>query len=970
MNFLFCTILFLFPFFKEGKWFLSNERGEKISEKSYDYISNPNVNGFYIAGNFKGNSILLNNEGKEVSSTSSEKILFFYDSLIAIKKQKHWSIYDADLKLISVENILSIKDIGLQNKFKDSLSNSNSQNSVYVYETTDGKKGYFSKSKFLTPNYKSQNVFDGKYFEITSGTGKNIYDKDLNIITSLNFDEINVLGPYYLFKKNNLFGILKTDFSILLKPEYKDIKFKSFEGRPFLIYSKINATNTSIYDIENKKEIFNIPFSAISELENGEYVETISGFPRYVQITNNGQVGVYDIQTKQTILTPVYKSIGYLNKNRFVVYDNYSKFKIVYNNKIISKDTILGIVHVFDSLPVTYFYKDILENTKINRYYGAFNISGEVVVPFPVSQLHIYNDKIVYLTKSGQRQAIKYDANGKIIELIKEYKIQQATDTLINENTKKMVKKCFALQNDFNNEFQFVVTDKSINLPKVNMASIPLRAIYSSSSKDCLFGGLQMIDADLNNLNQYGICPVYTKDFYYKLLDTQKHRFIETFLTEEGNKNTKKKISFISSYVDGLAAFDATVPDPKQEIRYEMNKSYFGGYFKDINRLYSDHLVPSDHKYHKGNWGYLDTLGNVVISPKYKTVQLFINGTAIVEEMGGKFLLINKKGENLTGKSFSEIERCKNDSVLIIKENFGGLGLLDSKLNIVLKADKRTLTDIPTSPFVSVFCKNKKYAIKQFNGKWLTDSTYTNVKNFNQNFAAVQTDLGWSFIDTSGIKVSTINYFDVTDFHDDRAFVKVSEKSKYILVNTKFEQIGKLNFDNVSNFEQELAIVQQDNFWGVIDHTGNWVYVNEFTSIEPFNSIGEAKAVKNGKSYIVTTDKNIQEYNPKENVYVAKKAEKLNIKEVEKYNDMLNDRTKGLVLSTNPKLYSKNTLQECTYLPFIQQFKVGLITQKGKIKLETIYQHIEKYSDDIYKIYKDNQIGYYSLSKGWIYKAW
>jgi hypothetical protein len=48
-------------------------------------------------------------------------------------------------------------------------------------------------------------------------------------------------------------------------------------------------------------------------------------------------------------------------------------------------------------------------------------------------------------------------------------------------------------------------------------------------------------------------------------------------------------------------------------------------------------------------WGYMDIDGNIVIEPQYLKASMFKNGAAsvFVEDNGGKWILINKKGDYL-----------------------------------------------------------------------------------------------------------------------------------------------------------------------------------------------------------------------------------------------------------------------------------------------------------------------------------
>lgn len=969
MNTFLGILLFIFPILKGGHWGFVNQNGEKVLDTQYDYISSPNAKGFYIVANGV-NYGLVDSSGKEILKVENRAIRFYFDSLIAVQKDNNWDLLSAEYKKMVNEPIVSFEDISPSSKFYDT-SSVGSNTSVYLYTTQSGKKGFFSKGNFLSPEYTSWKMLSNKYFQLQKLGKEYVTNLNLKLVNSSAYDEITELGAYYLIKQNQKQGVLNPDFSVMLKSEFKDIKFVTLLGKPYLVYKKLSDNAVSIFDIETKKEILNLPFSAVEELENGDIIEPLSNdFPRFVQVKLGDKVGVYDVQTKQIVLTPQYKSIGYIGKSRFVIYDNYSKLKIAYNNKIVSKDTIVGFIHPFDSLPVTYFYKDILYKGKIGRFYGAFNLNGEVLVPFPVSHLKVYANKITFTNAKGNNSVVKYDASsGKFEEYIDNYHTLTVIDTNQVESIRRVPQKCINPTLDFTKDYQFILTDKTLMIPKTDYASFLLRGIYSGKTKECAMGGILCIDADIDNLNKNGIGAFFAKDLNFKFIDMNKKKFIDAFHTDANTKGPKKKFSFITRYNEGMAAVNFTTPEQKLEDRFEANKNYFGGYTRQgIKHLYSDNYVPLNYIYHRGNWGFVDSTGTLSIFPKYSRIQLFNKGVAIVEE-GNRMILINKKGQNVANRSFLTIERLESDTLFLVKELFMGVGFLNKSLNTLLKADKRGLIDVPGNNIYPIQAKNKKWGYRHFNGTWITDTIYTSVKPFVEGYAALSVDGKWGFIDTTGKLITQLIYADVTNMQCGRAFVKPLNKNSYSLINSKGEPVGNLHFDNVHAFEQELAIVNLDGKFGVIDHLGNWVYKNEFTSIDAFNVQGEAKAVKEGKTYIISSEKNIQPFDKNEMAY-TKKAKNLNEKEIAKYNELILNKMQGVMLYNNPKLYYKSSIEETKYLPFIQPYKVGLMTKSGTVKLEPQYQYITKYYADIFKVYKDNEIGYYSLTKGWLYKPW
>jgi YHS domain-containing protein len=480
-------------------------------------------------------------------------------------------------------------------------------------------------------------------------------------------------------------------------------------------------------------------------------------------------------------------------------------------------------------------------------------------------------------------------------------------------------------------------------------------------------GGLVCIDAHLDNLNQLGIAPFLSKDYFYKILDMNHKRTIDAFSIQPDGKGVKKKFSFASEFADGMAALDFTNPESGLSDRIEKNVKFFN-VFGSVRHFYSDGHISSNHTYQNGNWGFVDSTGKLAILPKFSRVQLFNKGVAIVEA-GRKWALIDKKGALASPRYYNDIERMKNDTLFLVKDFFGGLGFFDKRFDTKLPARVRGKVEAPGYNIYPVQCKNKKWAYRHFNGTWLTDSIYAHAKPFTDGHAAFCKDELWGYIDTNGVVVIKPIYAEAKSMHCKRAFVKLPNKEEYMLINDKGLRVGKMSFKEVMAFEQDLAIVYKDGFWGVIDQTGEWVYANEFSSIDPFNLHGEAKSVKAGKTYIISSEKSIKPFDKKEMTYF-KVPKQLSEKEIDEYNKLIMRKMKGVSLNIDKKLYHKNSIAETEYLPFLQPNKYGLISRTGKIYLPVEYQFVEQYTSDIFKVYFDNEIGYFSVKKGWLYKPW
>ncbi|MCM3694408.1 WG repeat-containing protein [Neobacillus niacini] len=129
----------------------------------------------------------------------------------------------------------------------------------------------------------------------------------------------------------------------------------------------------------------------------------------------------------------------------------------------------------------------------------------------------------------------------------------------------------------------------------------------------------------------------------------------------------------------------------------------------------------------EGNWGYMDESGKVVIEPKFKDVQQFIDGKAIVTV------------ENNNQSYYGLIDRQGN---FIIKPHYNSLLNLSEDRFALGKAMD------PEKPYLF-----PKYAIADASGQIYTGFIYNGVSKFKNGIASAYNDEFTFFIDKRGQRI-------------------------------------------------------------------------------------------------------------------------------------------------------------------------------------------------------------------------
>ena len=192
-----------------------------------------------------------------------------------------------------------------------------------------------------------------------------------------------------------------------------------------------------------------------------------------------------------------------------------------------------------------------------------------------------------------------------------------------------------------------------------------------------------------------------------------------------------------------------------------------------------------------GKWGYIDTMGNVVIPFQYNSVQAFSEGLAWV------------RLENSSGSTYQ-------------------YGAVNTQGNLVIPFTEYELTE-PFSNGLSLVCKNDKFGYVDKTGKIAIECQYFRAQSFSEGFAVV-TNEEWisGYIDTNGTLVIPYCYNTANSFSSGLAFVD----SGYINTNGEYAIEHKYYYSSV--FSEGLAMVcnREGNsliLKGYIDRTGNRV---------------------------------------------------------------------------------------------------------------------------------------------------
>lgn len=218
-------------------------------------------------------------------------------------------------------------------------------------------------------------------------------------------------------------------------------------------------------------------------------------------------------------------------------------------------------------------------------------------------------------------------------------------------------------------------------------------------------------------------------------------------------------------------------------------------------------------------WGFIDTVGNIVITPQFissfivNKAPSFCEGlAAVLEQSSQQMIYINKKGEIAFDQKYIRAYNFHEGIAFVEPTVF-------SDFKVLINKKGENITERFRCSFISDFSNNRaRIDNRSFidrKGKIAIKQQYTAAQNFSNGMAAVQLNYGkWGFIDTlENVKVPFQFTHEPKSFSDYRAFVKGSN-NKWGVINTTGNLIVEPVYDQVFPYSSGIAVVSKmDDKW-------------------------------------------------------------------------------------------------------------------------------------------------------------
>ncbi|MCB0663097.1 MAG: WG repeat-containing protein, partial [Saprospiraceae bacterium] len=816
----------LFPVKVNKKWGLINQEGKLVTQTEYDAIGEFKASGLAIMQK-KGKVGVLDLKAQEVVPASYEDIKVLSPDLFSVKQNAIWKVIN-----LAGDTIVQSGYDHVEVWFEDFLG--------YMIH---GKWGMVSAkgAPLAAPIYDKIFSEDGYFFKTEIDGKVGVIDRMGNTVLEPMFDEITILDGRVIFCKDaNKWGAVN-----IYGNEIVPVRFDAF--------TEINPGFLKLYEGAHQ-----YLFSTLSgQILTEEPYDNFFAFSRhYVLVKNNRLLGLMD-DCGNWILSPIYNEIQHYGQHYFRV--NYQG--------------MWGIVDEGDRqiIPQEFDYVAPLKSNfclvKKNNLFGVCNPKGKLVVPTLYQRIEIENRQAkAYLADS--LSIYDFDPMGNLIAegnfgehftiTIGKKKPSQPVNNSIEsafvlkdfewfyspETDKWGLRKL----NDGNVQidpiFDFVKVIKDLNLTLVGINKSKKLVFDRTTYRfDMVFG---LVD------NRTGALITEMNLWDIRFDDFRKGYPLARCIFENGRHGLilktgtvlLKDFIYIGEFSEGMA---------RVSMKGKLSGSMDGGKesLVSINDFLGNLSVPNrmtDFTAHDlvfnreadlicedCTWGFIDTLGRMVIQPQFEYAMDCLS-EVIICKYNEKWGAVNFEGKQLIPFEFDDIhflEQTGNRIIRVYKRE-EKYGLIDTSGQIKISA---------VFDEIGSFSEGK-LAVKRNNfwgfvnklGQEIVPCRFQKVENFSEGLAAVKIGNNWGFTDRLGDLAIPANFKRVGNFSNGLAWAVTNNGLGFI--NTKGEMVIPEQFQRAFDFKFGVAIIMQEGKFGLIDPQGNFILKPKYPEMEPFDNMG------------------------------------------------------------------------------------------------------------------------------------
>jgi hypothetical protein len=218
-------------------------------------------------------------------------------------------------------------------------------------------------------------------------------------------------------------------------------------------------------------------------------------------------------------------------------------------------------------------------------------------------------------------------------------------------------------------------------------------------------------------------------------------------------------------------------------------------------------------------YGYIDTMGKLIISCIYSRAEAFSEGRAAVYKDGNCGYL-TKDGDPLTPFVFKQCQRFSDGRAVVSQGSLRKAGLLDLNGKMLIEPSINRLLDFSEGRGLVRDEQYRFYYITEQAGMY--NGYYQKAGSFNHGVAVVQVNGKWGVINRRGMELVPPKYSQIESFENGYAKVRIDVFSG--LSNLQGDLIVGADFEYIRYAGEGVFRVEQGDKIGYFDSEGNWIW--------------------------------------------------------------------------------------------------------------------------------------------------
>lgn len=213
-------------------------------------------------------------------------------------------------------------------------------------------------------------------------------------------------------------------------------------------------------------------------------------------------------------------------------------------------------------------------------------------------------------------------------------------------------------------------------------------------------------------------------------------------------------------------------------------------------------------------WGFIDSIGNLIVKPQYIEIDNFYEDMLRVNS-GSNWGYVNKLGQEVIKPQYEEAWNFFNERAIVKKDcKYYAIDKNNRIINLEAYDDMLSFSEN-----LCVIARKRKYGFIDIDGNEVIPCSYENARNFKNGYAPVQVNDRWGYINKYNDFIIKPEFDYCGTWQGNYSIVEFKNKYGCIGINSSF--IIPPIYENLMVFNKNLFFAQKSGKYGIINTNGD-----------------------------------------------------------------------------------------------------------------------------------------------------